>query len=466
MASCSVHRARGIDVEGFMDKSKFWLWPLLVLSLPLFAAAPSRAEVGVSIVVGFAPPVLPVYEQPLCPEAGWMWTPGYWAWGDDDYYWVPGEWVPAPFVGALWTPPYWGWQNGEYVFNAGYWGTSVGYYGGIDYGFGYMGVGFVGGEWRGAAFAYNTAVVRVNTTVIHNTYVNEAIVRQNTIANSRRVAYNGGPGGVRHAPTDRERAAMNEHHTPATTYQQRQISAARADRASYAKVNGGHPHNLAVVRPETAERGTKPESQPRETTHSATAARQTHLTPAHPAAKGAPSTARTEHQLRPSTTARTEHESNPRTAARPPGKTAEHAPSTAQAEHQSRPSTTSRTEHGAHPVTASHPPTRPESHPSTASIKHQSSPSREAHQKSESRPAAAATEVHPKPESKPESHETTTARAERESRPPQSHPAPSPERKSTSSAEARESHPAPDAHADATHGHAPSAPPKNDKPRR
>ena len=43
---------------------------------------PHLSFAGVLISVGFAPPVLPVYEQPLCPEPGLMWTPGYWAYGD------------------------------------------------------------------------------------------------------------------------------------------------------------------------------------------------------------------------------------------------------------------------------------------------------------------------------------------------------------------------------------------------
>ena len=106
-----------------------------------------------------------------------MWTPGYWAYGDDGYYWVPGTWVPAPYVGALWTPGYWGWGSGLYVWHPGYWGPHVGYYGGVNYGFGYMGIGFAGGVWAGGAFRYNTAVMRVNTTVIHNTYVDRTIVR-------------------------------------------------------------------------------------------------------------------------------------------------------------------------------------------------------------------------------------------------------------------------------------------------
>ena len=96
------------------------------------------------------PPALPVYEQPLCPGEGYIWTPGYWAWSDDDgYYWVPGTWVLAPETGYLWTPGYWGFNDGVYLWNAGYWGPHIGFYGGINYGFGYFGEGFAGGEWRG-----------------------------------------------------------------------------------------------------------------------------------------------------------------------------------------------------------------------------------------------------------------------------------------------------------------------------
>src|ERR1700749_4492975 len=89
-------------------------WILLGLLLSL---APASSFAGVLISVGIAPPVLPVYVQPACPQPGWMWTPGYWAYGPDGYYWVPGAWVPAPYAGALWTPPYWGFSGGAYVFH-------------------------------------------------------------------------------------------------------------------------------------------------------------------------------------------------------------------------------------------------------------------------------------------------------------------------------------------------------------
>ena len=221
-------------------------WFLLALVLCL---VPASSFAGIFISVGFAPPVLPVYVQPPCPEPGLMWTPGYWAYGDDGYYWVPGAWVPAPYEGALWTPGYWGWSGGLYVFHGGYWGMHVGYYGGVNYGFGYMGIGFAGGMWRGHEFAYNTAVVHVNETVIHNTYVNETVVRNTTIVNNNHVAYSGGPGGIRHDPAPEERMAEREQHTALTSYQTQHESAARADRGSYVKNNGGHPATLAVARP-------------------------------------------------------------------------------------------------------------------------------------------------------------------------------------------------------------------------
>ena len=119
--------------------------------------APQAAQARVFVSVGIAPPLIPVYSQPLCPGDGYIWTPGYWAYGDDGYYWVDGAWVLAPYAGALWTPGYWGWGGGGYFWNAGYWGPTVGYYGGINYGFGYFGTGFYGGYWGGGHFFYNRA---------------------------------------------------------------------------------------------------------------------------------------------------------------------------------------------------------------------------------------------------------------------------------------------------------------------
>jgi WXXGXW repeat (2 copies) len=66
-------------------------------------AAPSYgyAQAQVEIRTTEAPPPLPDYEQPPCPEPGYLWTPGYWGYGDEGYFWVPGTWVMPPHSGVL-----------------------------------------------------------------------------------------------------------------------------------------------------------------------------------------------------------------------------------------------------------------------------------------------------------------------------------------------------------------------------
>src|ERR1700756_1393350 len=102
--------------------------------------APGLAQSADCSVVGItaeeAPPPLPVYDQPPPPAPNHIWTPGYWAWNNVEYYWVPGTWVEPPQPGLLWTPGYWAFRNGFYVFNHGYWGQHVGFYGGVNYGYG------------------------------------------------------------------------------------------------------------------------------------------------------------------------------------------------------------------------------------------------------------------------------------------------------------------------------------------
>src|SRR6266699_3594376 len=209
----------------------------LFVSLPL---ASSFAQVGIS--VNIAPPVMPVYEQPLCPVEGYMWTPGYWAY-DGDYYWVPGVWVPPPRVGLLWTPAWWGWNNGAYAFNQGYWGPTVGFYGGINYGYGYTGNGYWGGRWEGNAFRYNTAVTRVNTNVVHNTYINNSVNNQ---MNVNRTSFSG-PNGIKTEPTGEQKAAAaNAQKMGPTSEQLARQQAASKDQNLRASVNKGNPNADAV----------------------------------------------------------------------------------------------------------------------------------------------------------------------------------------------------------------------------
>ena len=218
------------------------LMGLAILALP----AVSSAQISVGIAVHIGPPALPVYDQPICPAAGYLWTPGYWGYGPDGYYWVPGTWVEPPTVGLLWTPGYWGWGDGGYFWHAGYWGPHVGFYGGINYGFGYGGVGFVGGRWDHGVFAYNTAVLHVNTAVIHTTYVDRTVIVHENV---NRVSFNGGAGGITAHATASEMAAEHEHHFAATSMQTEHEHSASTNRAMLASENHGRPAVAATARP-------------------------------------------------------------------------------------------------------------------------------------------------------------------------------------------------------------------------
>jgi len=220
----------------------------LILMALLLSLVPASSFAGVFISVGFAPPVLPVYDVPPCPEPGWIWTPGYWAYGPDGYYWVAGAWVPAPYEGALWTPGYWGWSSGQYIWHTGYWGNHVGYYGGINYGGGYFGIGFAGGEWRGHNFFYNTEVLRVGSG-IHYSFRDRGYMDHAFVDHDHHTAFSGGPGGIRHEMEARERMAEHERHVGATDFQASHENHFRDDRNSYFRNNNGRPSQLGMDRP-------------------------------------------------------------------------------------------------------------------------------------------------------------------------------------------------------------------------
>src|SRR5580658_1121559 len=216
----------------------------LAATLFVIAATPSTASAQVVLSVTIAPPVLPVYTQPVCPGDGFIWTPGYWSYSDDGgYFWVPGTWVEPPTVGLLWTPGYWGWSNGAYLWNAGYWGPEVGFYGGINYGFGYVGTGYFGGRWTDGHFFYNTRVNNVNVHVVHNVY------SRSVVAHNSHVSFNGGHGGINARPTAAQERFAHEHHTAPTEVQESHVTQARSDRNQFASENHGRPSVVATARP-------------------------------------------------------------------------------------------------------------------------------------------------------------------------------------------------------------------------
>ena len=220
---------------------------IMFLALGFPVASFAYWDVGIGVTVGYAPPELPIYSQPPCPAPGYIWTPGYWGYSDDDqdYYWVAGTWVLAPSSRLLWTPGYWADIDNVYEWQEGYWAPHVGFYGGINYGFGYFGVGFAGGEWRGDDFYYNRAVTNITNVNVTNVY-NTTVINNNVYAT--RASFNGGEG-VRARPTLAELIAAREPHRGFTSPQRFQADSARKVPELLASINHGHPSVAATVRP-------------------------------------------------------------------------------------------------------------------------------------------------------------------------------------------------------------------------
>ena len=230
------------------------------------------------------PPPLPDYVQPPPPDDGYIWTPGYWAWGAYGYYWVPGVWVEPPYMGALWTPGYWGFYGSRFLFYPGHWGMHMGWYGGIHYGFGYVGFGYEGGYWNSGHFFYNRVYNNINGRVVHNTYNYNAGNRgynnynggnrgnNNYNAGNRgnnnynggnrgngnfnndrnnnnpRPSYRGG-AGVQYRPQPSEREAAHEPTAPRMNPQVQHEQNYGGDRGQFANQNHGRPATPAISRP-------------------------------------------------------------------------------------------------------------------------------------------------------------------------------------------------------------------------
>lgn len=216
----------------------------ILLAALLLGIVPARAFAQIYIGIP-APPLLAEYTQPLLTQSDEIWQPGYWAWGPAGYYWVPGTWVAAPSTGMWWTPGYWSWYNNGYQWNPGYWSNAVGYYGGVNYGAGYYGNGYVGGTWAGPVFRYNTAVSHVNTTIIHNVYIDRTVIVNHVV----RISYNGGPHGLHVRPTPAQVTQAKAHRVPMTAEQVEHESEAQKNRNNLTTVNHGNPPHVTVAKP-------------------------------------------------------------------------------------------------------------------------------------------------------------------------------------------------------------------------
>src|SRR5208337_1355888 len=137
------------------------------------------------------------------------------------------------------------------VFYAGYWAPTVGYYGGIDYGFGYTGVGYHGGYWRDHHFYYNRAVNNLGNAHIATVF-NAPVPAPAAVT---RVSYHGGQGGTTLRPTPAELAAAHEHHVAAAAGVAGVAGAALAAHAALQRPAMAHAPRFAHAAPQNAMHG-------------------------------------------------------------------------------------------------------------------------------------------------------------------------------------------------------------------
>ena len=206
--------------------------------------APADAA-SVAVYADEAPPPLPDYDQPPIPGDGYMWTPGYWAWNGYEYFWVPGTWIEPPQPGLLWTPGYWAFVGGVYGFHRGYWGEHVGFYGGVNYGFGYGGAGYEGGHWDHDRFFYNRSVTNIGRINVTNVYNQPVTVVERT----NRASFNGGPNGVDAKPTAAELEAAKQKHVAPTADQLHNARVASHTDSAFVSANKGKPSIAATAKP-------------------------------------------------------------------------------------------------------------------------------------------------------------------------------------------------------------------------
>ena len=178
----------------------------------------NSAEAAAPVYTSQPPPPLPDYDRPTDPGGNSVWTPGSWYYDSAlaDYYWVPGAWVVPP-NNLVWTPPYWQYDSGRYRWYAGYWGPHVGFYGGIDYGFGYPGSGYDRGRDK----------------------------------TQHPVSYNGGLGGAQRRPTPKELAAGRDRQDVKPLDVQKELARSSKKTGQFFGINHGRPDLVRLSLPLT-----------------------------------------------------------------------------------------------------------------------------------------------------------------------------------------------------------------------
>jgi hypothetical protein len=136
-------------------KPSLTLAALIAFGAAAFAPLPAMAQTDFQLYIGSAPPA-PMYERAPAVRRGYVWSPGYWAWGGHRHHWVPGSYV-VERPGYVYAPPSWRERGGRWYLQEGYWNPQVAmrggerYYGGDRY---YGGERYYGGPTHGHGHGY------------------------------------------------------------------------------------------------------------------------------------------------------------------------------------------------------------------------------------------------------------------------------------------------------------------------
>ncbi len=149
----------------------------------LVSLVPASSFAGVFLSITIAPPILPVYAQPVCPGDGYLWTPGYWAYGDAGYYLGTGN------LGAC-SPariPLDSWLLGlcRRPLCAGMPVTGVptlAFTAGLTTASAMAAWASLAGVGKADTSPITPLCMHVNTTIVHNTYIDKTVIHNTTVS--------------------------------------------------------------------------------------------------------------------------------------------------------------------------------------------------------------------------------------------------------------------------------------------
>ena len=126
----------------------------------------------------------------------------------------------------------------------------VGFYGGVDYGFGYVGDGYEGGRWdNGRFFVQPRRHQHQHTYASRSTAPSNGSGVNNRQRRTRTVSFNGGPDGTTVKPTREEMQAERAKHVAPTRVQLENARSASHDQDFFFSNNKGKPRVAATEKP-------------------------------------------------------------------------------------------------------------------------------------------------------------------------------------------------------------------------